>query len=133
MAVYLVSGNSDYELDCPFGITYIAPVALKSPVTHMKFVAAQSTVIVDLSSDYDTTKLPISVDSVNVVPLIPKECYTNKLIAYLTHMYPQHASLLRRGFMFGEENFRDTLHGLAEALLWDKTISTYLPGMEACQ
>ena len=130
MAVYLISGNYDYESRCPFGVSFVAPTALKNPVTHLKFVAANSTCIIDMDSDYDISKLPISTENVKVVPMFGKDFFNDKVIAIMTHVFPQHAAFIRRCYMYGEEYFADSLRALSETHLWQKTVDTYLSGLE---
>lgn len=130
MAVYFISGNPAYEDKCPFGVSFVSQTALKNPATHLKFVAASSICIIDMNSEFDITKLPISTENVKVVPMFGKDFCNDKVIAILTYVFPQHAAFIRRCYMYGEEYFADSLRALSETHLWQKTIDTYLAGME---
>ena len=129
MNVYLISSNPDYDMTCPFGVTLISTSALKNPATHLKFVAASSICIIDTSSDFDISKLPVSTENVKIVPMFSKDFCNDKVVAILTYVFPQHAALIRRGYMYGEEYFADTLRSLSETHLWQKTVDTYLSGL----
>lgn len=128
MSVYLLSNNSELESSCPFGVSYVSPDMLKNPRTHLKFVAADSTCIVDVMASLPLAYLPVSVRTVNVVPLLPENVFSDKVMAVLTHVFPQHAASLRKAYIFGEESFKDFIAGLNATYLWSDTIKTYLGG-----
>ena len=128
MNVYLLSNRSDLEERCPFGVRYVSSEALRNPKTHLKFVVANSICIIDVMADIPLVNLPVSTDVVSIAPMLPEDPYNDKVIAVLTHLYPQHAASLRKAYMFGPESFSDYLESMSATYLWKDNINTYMGG-----
>lgn len=129
MNVYLLSNSPSKESNCPFGVSYVSPEMLKSPRTHMKFVASDSTCIVDVMADIPLALLPVSTKTVKTVPILPVNPWNNKVVTVLAHLYPQYAANIRKTFMYGEEMFIDLIKSLDATFMWSETVKTYLGGM----